>query len=737
MNWTGGSLYRSRNANASLTAIQKKHFAKIRAKRNAPQPSPHPADPFAFLNPQPGGQRTLHEFAETQPIASRLEGIKPRRNDIKRERSATPAYAQSQVKPTSQHSRPISISSRSSDSSSSNDASPPPQPSQDDNDDESTHSLEAYRRRLLATSDWIGINCTKPARVNFIAMEDREQIGKRRRLSQIPDYDPTRRTKQRPKRTSYFDGQGGAPRLSQDYVSLADVSVRIGSTVEKSLRQGGSCRGNSPKLAELNADEMLLDDEVAESEDRFPNPFRNGYLDSENWISDQRDGQLSQYRRSSSPASPTQAQKRGSAHRGDVEMGKTIEESKSRKRKARLSRDDLENAGSAEVSDYFLSLDHPNAYHSSTPTFHTWSGINDAVVPGIHMMPRLSNVGSDEVVSKNEAVASSSEFYAEAQDESIEHPHEEDEEKIWKEYVNFDGDHGSMASQPRAQPYDLTTNKPITPIPRHDTLEASHRHNKDPQIATEATLYCQEKEPMPAQDDETLWRSFVFGNECSNDEGDLEEPTSSSRPNETQPSIMAEQGTSPVKQNPHLLEETPVDDDSSKALTGMDTASMQAQADDGDISQEEAKSEWDDLQIQFSSDAALQEPPTPSSANHGNRLPSPRVASPSSIEPQPSSTFTSPIPTPSLISAAQIPPPVYPPRSSASLRQPLLFKKPDRYQGTSQDLSEPTIIGASLPRSIRSARLKAQEEILRDEVRGLGFEDPNGGRQWIDEIEDD
>lgn len=96
-----------------------------------------------------------------------------------------------------------------------------------------------------------------------------------------------------------------------------------------------------------------------------------------------------------------------------------------------------------------------------------------------------------------------------------------------------------------------------TPLTRID----DSRYELSKQSSTSAdsqTISKNIEQPNPAEDEEKIWQNFIFSDEDENTEWIIEElqpqaatPYDPSRP---QPSIIAEVDTSPIKQNPHLIE---------------------------------------------------------------------------------------------------------------------------------------------------------------------------------------
>lgn len=206
MNWTGGALPRSRNSNAkaSLTAAQKKHFAKVRGKLlNGPRSSPD-LD-FSVFNhakstDEPRTQRSprslekkaredlqtkLKNYEQIASVEHRLSSIRPRHNP----------HGSGSREALQPESRLGSASLRRQSPASSmegarEDCKPSIRQQHDrvrnpDVPAETTtaeDSLATRRQELLRKQDWVGLANSKPAKIHFTKLKDRQLIGKRRRV---------------------------------------------------------------------------------------------------------------------------------------------------------------------------------------------------------------------------------------------------------------------------------------------------------------------------------------------------------------------------------------------------------------------------------------------------------------------------------------------------------------------------------------------------------------------------
>ena len=313
MNWTGGRLQRhSRNsAGKSLNYTQKQHFAKVRSRLQTGQRAVSPLD-FALLHAvrdaregresrtesrsesRPKRQKTLSEYASTAPLANRLNAMKSRQVSLGRgtgkelhHRSMRPKPAsagsgsRAQDAPSADH-RPSRISnatareqinefhshrhevaSRSKPESNRRDACPTTQPLVGNSQAAGSQSLEDKRQSLLQQGDWVCTAITRPLRMNFLSSNNREKVGRRRRIS---TEERTRRILPISRRVRPSIRDGLLPQAGDwgHQGCREDISVRIGGQVH------GSQRTTLPGVPEvlsqsqhhsMSSESMLLDKE--------------------------------------------------------------------------------------------------------------------------------------------------------------------------------------------------------------------------------------------------------------------------------------------------------------------------------------------------------------------------------------------------------------------------------------------------------------------------------------------
>ncbi|KAI4169815.1 MAG: hypothetical protein LQ346_008930, partial [Caloplaca aetnensis] len=285
MNWTGGSLSRSRKQNANLNVIQKKHFAKVRGQLLNGRPPPPRLDVSIFHDLQhnsiahtmaspstrqqerQSSQMTLDEYENIRPMVRRLQSLRPRHT-----RMMTPSppiepqpplrSAEGNRKSSSRfaHAEPHTQTYKyqyqnSSRSTSAHFGATEVPPAIDE--------IEAKRRELLGTSDWMGLGKIKPLKIHFPDAEDRDLIGKRRRVgtdqNRASRMNPALIQTSRPVSNTYekFNMRRANPCVP---TSPSRISIHIGSSDNSSLRRMSQDsrrrRGNDQNAS--TSDEMLF-----------------------------------------------------------------------------------------------------------------------------------------------------------------------------------------------------------------------------------------------------------------------------------------------------------------------------------------------------------------------------------------------------------------------------------------------------------------------------------------------
>ncbi|KAL8736112.1 MAG: hypothetical protein Q9181_002553, partial [Wetmoreana brouardii] len=257
MNWTGGSLSRSRKQNTNLSVIQKKHFAKARGALLNGRPPPPRIDVSSFQAPardgkvpdsipvashphreHQGSQLTLDHYENVRPVVRQLQSLRPRRTSRACVRSRHPLSQRPLRSPDSAGRRSAqarNTSSHGSARSQNHDPETPRSVARTSTVDSPVDELEAKRRGLLGTSDWMGLEKMKPVKIKFPDAEDRDLIGKRRRVERNH---PAVTSLQHPNRRSVVN--------TYEKLNMLRASSRLLSSPENiSIHIGSSDRGSS------------------------------------------------------------------------------------------------------------------------------------------------------------------------------------------------------------------------------------------------------------------------------------------------------------------------------------------------------------------------------------------------------------------------------------------------------------------------------------------------------------
>ncbi|KAL8958386.1 MAG: hypothetical protein Q9193_004548, partial [Seirophora villosa] len=299
MNWTGGSLSRSRRQTANLNVVQKKHFAKARAKLLNTRPSPvrlglsifrdeentgarvsNPAVPGPnHLEERPRTQLTLEEYRGIKPLVRQLQSLKPRHAPrsmscrVTKSRPPSPRldgdpslasqakYRGSDISAKGQNDRKKTTGSVVDPA-----GSPPV-----------TDELEAKRRELLVTSDWMGLKKIKPLQMRFADAEDRDLIGKRRRMDNDLYQTKSAPILHRTPAISSYEKQEMLRARSKLFSSPSKISIHIGS----------SGRGSSARPQEENSCRRGINHEAVVSDDMLFNDLESVSLITRNQVSTQ------------------------------------------------------------------------------------------------------------------------------------------------------------------------------------------------------------------------------------------------------------------------------------------------------------------------------------------------------------------------------------------------------------------------------------------------------------------
>ena len=791
MNWTGGTLSRSRNANGklSLSVKQKNHFAKARVKLQNGQRTPPPEiQYFDFGEWKPenqvhddrhsdpvkqraSSQRTLDQFQNVQGVVRKLKSLRPRNERSKRKRSLindTEGYVLPSGIPIPPISPPV-ISSRPPSSSSPIQAEPTEErvvkrlrTSTSPMSDElyplaALDGVEAKRHRLLQETDWVGIErqkcLSKPAKMKFTDPEDRDLIGRRRPLNssaiqnrwnvqgsrpmkiplmapcneegenwspdgmsirigstatnkgpisdemldcyQTPEpvkraFHPVRTPEYRSIRhetkPQHREHEGTTPSSlgkepSEPFRSLFSPEEVEQSGVAQLVEAATIAEDHSPPLVEREL--QLPDDyEFPEPESRFRLVFEH---------TSQPHGQTSELDHGSDPIVRDFAFIDGKLQGAAAEQparpeGRNVLEDQISEHAAIEDARPSTSPLSIATSRYMQELEE-QSYGTGGQNFFP-KNVADRAVP-----TRAQPAAIDRKVTEDERetnVHREPQVWVpreEVQDKGNNQP-TEDEDEIWRTFINLDGVHDSQSSRP--------TSTHIRP----PTARASLKTPDQPPTSSDT-----HKAPPRPPDDEQIWRNFIFSSPNPNNEWILEEAspeshvpdndTSTPDPARTQPSMVAEAATSPVKQNPHLQDEIL---DGSPPM--VDNASRYAHASTSSTTESPVTTEHVRsmaTQVPYPSDPQASTLTTTPPATHNSQNPQ-TTSNPSSLIPQaPSSssipqslslsfsptnttTHTTHIPSSDELSWTPTRLPNPPPPKKASVAS-VIFKKPTRYTG--------------------------------------------------------
>lgn len=177
MNWTGGSLTKSRNAQSSVTATQKKHFAKARKRLYHGQQPPLDLDFSTF---EPHARITKRAYDQQTSLHVRQsdrdgEEIQELLQDASNEDNSPPSKSQFSDRRTCDGGSALLPGSATG--SRHLDKKDMTIPDEDE--------FEAKKKELLAMRDWCGLESTRPVRMTFEDPADRNMIGRRRRVDKL------------------------------------------------------------------------------------------------------------------------------------------------------------------------------------------------------------------------------------------------------------------------------------------------------------------------------------------------------------------------------------------------------------------------------------------------------------------------------------------------------------------------------------------------------------------------
>ncbi|KAH8694975.1 hypothetical protein BGW36DRAFT_428872 [Talaromyces proteolyticus] len=221
MNWTGGRLRRqSHNKPNSILRIQKQHFAKARLKQREAQIKA--ARSRCDLHADDSGKSRCSHTSnwDKRQVANQTEKTS----------RYHPLYA------------PFDTALESS----------------------STSYVDNFKQHLLQKHDWVGLSPTQPAQVKFASIEEKERIGRRRKLSEDEEARITvmaKRTAFRRSRLDSIEDQFGA-RMNANPESNINIQINTAEVPLRAYENPKFSRGSN------SSDSMLLD--VEDTRDTWP-----------------------------------------------------------------------------------------------------------------------------------------------------------------------------------------------------------------------------------------------------------------------------------------------------------------------------------------------------------------------------------------------------------------------------------------------------------------------------------
>ena len=291
MNWTGGALQRSRgsNAKAATSRIQKQHFARARQRLLIGPQSPPSIDLSVFQNAKVekrsdtdyrilpktrrSGQKTAEKAGNMEPVVERSR--KPRIREVNSMASGGQQLIQGQRKrqsslgthfpppllskncaktdPIGSDGAEIQYSSPRStlDKVQSGTSTPAQTPSWT-----TSSALKRKRMELLCCRDWVSLDHSKPVKVYFDSIEDKNLIGKRRRVESKESERRVASLRCKRLQTFYRSPSKHGVNIAS---STQDVSIHIGSSVLDNVSPSHRIPDSTTSQNSGLSEEMLLD----------------------------------------------------------------------------------------------------------------------------------------------------------------------------------------------------------------------------------------------------------------------------------------------------------------------------------------------------------------------------------------------------------------------------------------------------------------------------------------------
>ena len=820
MNWTGGGLSRTRHQKGSLSAKQKNYFAKARNARSPRsvtqsftlggwqptikvQRTPRSHD--RPVGPSPS-QRTLDEYENVQPLVQKLDSLKPRYTPSKRKRSPSQPFANPTICQEGKAQEPIIIgSSQSASSTSSPKSQAPRSPPRCRSPAVLTESdsIEARRLQLLGMKDWVGLlqPAREPVRMKFADPADRDMIGRRRKIAEVENHRSVRRRLLSGAAPPLMKQSIEAPAAQNPFYGIDDISVRIGSAVDRSARYtaekslGGSKERSSifsdelldtgaPELGQVPSSPVLAFQNSQSASLRSSDYGPGRFITPSTFVSSSSH-QASPYfqrfvERPQSPSSPAIRLESMESHgRASGSEWELLTEKSPPKRRLVLDNAPFRGASTPEND----RASYPSPYFPLQGSNISASFPRFSVSPE-HLASRQTDIMPTHHDRRNDAsnilsphrVVSRSSMQSELIGRKPKNT-EFDERGFWEEnksevqiepellgdlVASPNSDGFDDAPERRAQSQNRTllaersvpggSRITIPPVQEHTTTPRDEAQSQNEEkVAVEEKSNPFQLPPKPTdqdlskalEDEEAIWRKFVFGDEDSNPE-ELEDVQSQNPyPVCTQPSLIAEVSTSPLKRNPHLINET--FDDSSLYLSEAFPSDSQIQLsqtqEDRNLNDSSLNGEAATSSPQLMNPSLIPNASSSLSSDEPHRSPDrvPRITDPRTDQQPTDTTTTSNNPSPPTtnhtIQHTSPPPPPPPPTTKPKSTEKIIYKKPPRYIGEkSSDPAEPTRLGGRILRSgrrvnanatkgLKSTRGRGKKRQIGEEERMMGSDD--------------
>ena len=235
MNWTGGALQRSRNSNTKGAAfrIQKQYFARARQNLHRCPRFPPTLDISTFRN-----TRTEKAKAYKHPNPTTIQAIEQKRDPNLESTYSnissccgirSPPHRPDRYRAREQRDASVvSEDWRASLWSISQDHAQADSRLIEQKTSTNPSAIQQKRMELLACRDWVGLKCMKPVVVHFDSIEDKHLIGKRRRVS-TTDVARERRLREHKRLPPFL--QMAQKQNTGKVPSTQDISVHVGSSV--------------------------------------------------------------------------------------------------------------------------------------------------------------------------------------------------------------------------------------------------------------------------------------------------------------------------------------------------------------------------------------------------------------------------------------------------------------------------------------------------------------------------